>query len=134
MKQLRELMKLMEKQKKNASPARAGSKTLNDTLKTRKGGAHYSPQSDYVRAKEKSKLRKELNEELGTKYFRYTVWIEEKDYGDGRGGDRSVDGVTSGPNAEEVTAKLKSSHRRAYSVELKEISKEAFDKARASDD
>ena len=63
MKQLKELPTILEKVKKNASPSRAGSKTLNDVLKTKKGGAHYDPKSDYVRAKEKRKIRNELQEE-----------------------------------------------------------------------
>ena len=136
MKQLKELMRLMEKQKKNASPSRAGSKTLNDTLKTRKGGAHYSPQSDYVRAKEKAKVRRELNESEGVKYFSYTVRVEEKDYsGRDNNRDYSEGGVTTGQDANSVKDSLKKSYRGlVYDIKLSEISKEEYKKRLDSED
>lgn len=35
---------------------------LNKVLMSKKGGSHYNPKTDYVRAKEKEKARKELDE------------------------------------------------------------------------
>lgn len=38
-------------------------KQLNDVLRTRKGGKHYDARSDYVRAKEKVKIRSAMEDE-----------------------------------------------------------------------
>ena len=46
--------------KKNKSPLKARNKALNDALMATKSGGHYSEKSDYKRAKEKAKLRKQL--------------------------------------------------------------------------
>jgi hypothetical protein len=136
MEYLKELLMLSEKQKKQLPPLKVGAKTVNDTLRSKKGGRHFSAKTDYKRADMKSELAKALTEaeDDGIKYFSYTVWFERKDYGNGDGGDRSDSGVTRGKNAAEVKARLSGLNKRTYSVELKEISKEAFDKAQGSDD
>lgn len=38
-------------------------KHVNDVLRSKKGGAHYSPKTDFKRSKEKEQNRKTLNEE-----------------------------------------------------------------------
>jgi hypothetical protein len=40
----------------------AGSKTLHDVLRTKKGGAHFDQKHDFSRAKEKQKSRREMYE------------------------------------------------------------------------
>lgn len=136
MKQLKELLIILEKQKKANSPSRAGSKALNDVLRSKRSGGHYSDKSDFKRSKEKEKARRELNEaeEAERVYFRYTLWYERKDHGNGDGGDRTVSGQAAGKDKAEVENRLKRSYPRTYRVDLKEISKEEFDKRAKSDD
>jgi hypothetical protein len=63
---LKELLQLGKKKPtvKRADPATAGAKALNMALASKKGGGHYAAKTDYVRAKEKQKLRATLSEEL----------------------------------------------------------------------
>lgn len=43
-------------------PPKPRNKQLNDILRTRKGGTHYDPKGDYVRAKEKKKVREQIQD------------------------------------------------------------------------
>lgn len=136
MKYLKELLILAEQQKKKLAPLKVGAKTVNDVLRSKRGGSHYSPKTDFRRAKEKVNTMKTVSEaeDGGMKYYTYSLWYERKDYGNGDGGDEHDTGYTRGTSKEEVIARLKRLHSRTYNVELKEISEEAYKKAQASDD
>ena len=63
---IKELLSLAEAKTptsvKRATAATAGAKALNDALMTKRGGGHYAAKKDYVRAKEKQKMRRAVDE------------------------------------------------------------------------
>jgi hypothetical protein len=133
MKRLRELLTIAENQKKQLPPLKVGAKTVNDTLRTKRGGKHYSPKTDFKRSKERAETAKAIAEAEERKYFSYSLWNERKDYGNGDGGETHETGVTAGATREAVEARLRGLYRRANNIVIKEISKEAYDKAQAAD-
>lgn len=57
--QINEAAKDKEREQKALKPR---AKVLDDALRSKRNTKHYSPKSDYVRAKEKSKGRRDLTE------------------------------------------------------------------------
>lgn len=104
-------------------------KQLNDVLSTRKGGRHYDPKSDYVRAKEKHKARRMDESEEG--YWRYEATTEYKNRG-GDGGPetytRSNDGYVRADSKEAALAKAKSHNTKAYDVRVSAATKADYDR------
>lgn len=117
MKQLRELIshpRLTEGKTRSTisiPTSKPRAKDVNDTLRTKRGGKHYSPKTDYVRAKEKNAGRKsELAESSEEQHeFEYV----------GVNGSEQLSGKVSAPSEAAARALIKRMHPTAADIKVR---------------
>lgn len=117
MKQLRELIshpRLTEGKTRSTisiPTTKPRAKDVNDTLRSKRGGKHYSPKTDYVRAKEKNTTNKtELAESSEEQHeFEYV----------GVSGEDQLSGKVSAPSEAAAQALIKRMHPNAKDIKVR---------------
>lgn len=132
---LKELMVLTEGKKRDGKVVvqtlKPRAKSVNDVLRTRKGG-RMKADTDYDRNAVKRDTRKALAEsEDDCCYWEYTCYVEYKNRGGHGDGpetyDKSEDGIVKGNTKDEAIANAKKQCSKGYDFRVSKITKAQYD-------